>query len=278
MLTECPHCQTLFRISQEQIDQADGNVRCCRCREVFNARKQPQKSLGTTDRSSTSIQPETDTKNDIESPGEQESEPSKQLFEIDPRPSPDEPKAPLFSSIEKERESTADFELLLGQQSEKPDKPSTITWSLLSFLALAALLSQLAWLERHLLVQYPGGEKLLNTLCLPLGCTVPPLKNTHKIEVVSRNFSVHPNIKSALQLHMTIISKTHFDQVYPQLQLNLFNTNGLLLASRIFEPIEYLPESWQQYTSLMPAHQEIDILMELVDPGEDVTGFKLEFL
>ncbi len=38
LITQCPHCDTLFRVTAEQLDSAGGKVRCSRCRRVFNAR------------------------------------------------------------------------------------------------------------------------------------------------------------------------------------------------------------------------------------------------
>ena len=37
MLTVCPKCQTTFRVSQAQLDAAQGKVRCGKCQKVFNA-------------------------------------------------------------------------------------------------------------------------------------------------------------------------------------------------------------------------------------------------
>ncbi len=37
MLTQCPACHTLFRIRGEQLRAADGQARCCRCNQVFDA-------------------------------------------------------------------------------------------------------------------------------------------------------------------------------------------------------------------------------------------------
>ncbi|MET0066747.1 MAG: DUF3426 domain-containing protein [Candidatus Thiodiazotropha sp.] len=37
MLTQCPHCLTMFRITPEQLKAAEGRVRCCQCNQVFNA-------------------------------------------------------------------------------------------------------------------------------------------------------------------------------------------------------------------------------------------------
>lgn len=37
MYTQCPHCQTLFRISAEQLQAAGGKAHCCRCDRIFSA-------------------------------------------------------------------------------------------------------------------------------------------------------------------------------------------------------------------------------------------------
>ena len=37
MQTQCPHCDTRFRVTESQINTADGFVRCSVCKEVFNA-------------------------------------------------------------------------------------------------------------------------------------------------------------------------------------------------------------------------------------------------
>lgn len=39
LLTRCPHCDTRFRVTDEQLAIATGKVRCGNCMEVFNARE-----------------------------------------------------------------------------------------------------------------------------------------------------------------------------------------------------------------------------------------------
>jgi predicted Zn finger-like uncharacterized protein len=39
-VTQCPHCQTSFRVSHNQLSVARGVVRCGACLQVFNAAKQ----------------------------------------------------------------------------------------------------------------------------------------------------------------------------------------------------------------------------------------------
>jgi len=35
--TQCPHCQTIFRVNSAHLNIAKGHVRCSRCRSIFNA-------------------------------------------------------------------------------------------------------------------------------------------------------------------------------------------------------------------------------------------------
>ena len=39
-VTQCPHCQTRFRVSHAQLNVARGVVRCGSCLQVFNAARQ----------------------------------------------------------------------------------------------------------------------------------------------------------------------------------------------------------------------------------------------
>ena len=37
MFTRCPHCDTVFRVTPQQLQVSSGQVRCGRCQEVFDA-------------------------------------------------------------------------------------------------------------------------------------------------------------------------------------------------------------------------------------------------
>ncbi|WP_313062441.1 MJ0042-type zinc finger domain-containing protein, partial [Pseudomonas rhodesiae] len=39
-VTQCPHCQTRFRVNHAQLSVARGVVRCGSCLQVFNAARQ----------------------------------------------------------------------------------------------------------------------------------------------------------------------------------------------------------------------------------------------
>ena len=52
-LTRCPHCQTTFRLMEEQLTARNGRVRCGACKQIFNA----QENLQETDFSKPSFNP-----------------------------------------------------------------------------------------------------------------------------------------------------------------------------------------------------------------------------
>ena len=43
-VTQCPHCQTRFRVTRTQLGMARGAVRCGACLQVFNAAEQLARS------------------------------------------------------------------------------------------------------------------------------------------------------------------------------------------------------------------------------------------
>ena len=48
-VTQCPHCQTSFRVTHHQLSVARGVVRCGHCLQVFNAAKQLLELVGISE-------------------------------------------------------------------------------------------------------------------------------------------------------------------------------------------------------------------------------------
>ncbi|WP_460154588.1 DUF3426 domain-containing protein [Pseudomonas sp. S2_G10] len=57
-VTQCPHCQTSFRVSHAQLSVARGVVRCGSCLQVFNAARQLLEQSGKESPVTTPVQPE----------------------------------------------------------------------------------------------------------------------------------------------------------------------------------------------------------------------------
>jgi hypothetical protein len=181
------------------------------------------------------------------------------------KPKPDAPKA---------NKTTADpLEILTVKKP--PRKKGGFLWSIAILLLLSIALAQLAWFKREQLMHYPEGRMLLQTACKYAGCTLPTIRAPEKIQVLSRSITVHPEIENALLIQLTIANKARFPQPQPLLQISLFNSEELLMAQRRFKPEEYLIDSVKA-ESILPG-KAIYVELVIEDPGDDVTGFKLDF-
>lgn len=156
-----------------------------------------------------------------------------------------------------------------------PRRKGGLLWSIAILLLLSFALAQLAWFKREQLMHYPEGRMLLQTACKYAGCSLPTIRAPEKIQVLSRSITVHPEIKNALLIQLTIANKASFAQPQPLLQISLFNSEELLMAQRRFKPNEYLADNAKS-DALLPG-KAIYVELVIEDPGDDVTGFKLDF-
>ncbi|MBL3589506.1 MAG: DUF3426 domain-containing protein [gamma proteobacterium endosymbiont of Lamellibrachia anaximandri] len=340
MYTQCPHCQTLFRISAEQLTVAAGMARCCQCKSVFNAEDNLRELPSTSEEPTSTETKETTLAESSHTPPPSETEIEEQNdgLEVEPDyyasggesqmidllegelPSehfliPEKKVAPLVDHVEHKNnfvlEDIADepldeLESVLisepdelsitndpaeitatgqqtatpypGEQFIEPRKPfSGMLWGVGAIGLLLILGLQLIWQFRSEAIHYESGRQLLSVMCQALNCTPPQRRDLSRIEIEHRDLRLHPEHPQALSLQLNMINNASFKQPFPQLQLSLFNDAGKLLATRLFEPSEYLPGGISA-KSPMPRFRLIEVMMELVDPGEDVTGFKFDFL
>ena len=112
-VTRCPHCQTSFRVGDEQLEAANGYVRCGSCLQVFNATEYfvgereeaqpaPQETLPAEETSAETVtEPVSDHANDTAT----DTKPEPQSFaftfaddepEPEPEPEPEQPTAKIF--------------------------------------------------------------------------------------------------------------------------------------------------------------------------------------
>jgi predicted Zn finger-like uncharacterized protein len=283
MHTKCPHCETRFRIRAEQLRAAQGQTRCSRCSKIFNALEHLQTS------------PVSEEEARDEWPATLMLEPDPAETEIEdlpeepaPKPDPDPDEDPLGEyeapeTIFPEQEQALPFEvpdnlppIEAAKPKPKKKRRGTFIWTLGILLLLGAALVQLAWLGRDTLIQYPEGRGLLETLCGYADCTLPQRRAPGEIEVLKRVISAHPETEKALLIQITIVNRASFAQSYPVLQLGLYSRDEKLVARRHFLPDQYLGRELDPSILLRP-DEALSLEMAIEDPGENVTGFKLEF-
>ncbi len=272
MYTHCPHCDTFFRVTSEQLKSAQGNVRCGRCFGTFNALKHL-----------------------VDEPPE-----------TSKNPSPTETTAPISSAVIKEdEEKSAEQEIeITGPYEAKPEKESTdikrdhsqqliesiqeqqpgtsgggkrMLWSLLSLPLVLLLAAQYAYFNLNSLSQNTQLRPALKALCSVAACEVPLLKATHLVKLTERDIRAHDKTKNVLVVKAVIHNNADFAQPFPLMQLMLQDITGHIMTGRRFTPNEYLADKSINISSGIGPQQSHHILLEMVDPGKEAVGFEFEF-
>lgn len=239
MLTECPHCHTVFHVELSDLEKANGKVRCGHCLAVFEA-DNPYDSVMADDMDST-------------------------LDQIDDL-------GPVVADVippelrAESRRGKSRFGFL-----------GTLFLTLLILLSIVAGLLQYAYYNRYQLVKIPELRPWLERACKEAGCDLPPPRDTSQIILSSKNIFTHPNTSGALMISATIVNQAPFAQAFPVIELRFDNVRGQTIAARRFNPQEYLDIPAEQISNMQP-DTPVNFKLEIRDPGSDMVSYEFDFL
>jgi hypothetical protein len=111
------------------------------------------------------------------------------------------------------------------------------------------------------------------TLCGALGCTLPAWREPSAFRVVERHVRAHG--AQVLRVSARIRNDARWAQPWPALQLTLSDAHGRAMATRIFQPREYLGGAPAQ--SSLGAGQDVALSMDVVEPGPQAVAFTFDF-
>jgi hypothetical protein len=112
------------------------------------------------------------------------------------------------------------------------------------------------------------------TACTYLFCEVPDFASSDDLETRELIIRTHPEADGALIVDLLLRNAAEFRQVFPRLRLQFFNLSGQVIGSRIFAVDEYLGGELRGL-KYIPARTEVRISLELVDPGDEATGYEM---
>ncbi len=270
MFTQCPKCHARYRITDEQLAAADGQVICSQCQTEFNGRKRSADSLDELQEMA--AEPYIDDTDSADEEPESGAMPARVNLTgvTEARPETAEPVA------EKEIPLAIADDLI---RKETP-KPAT-NWRYLGQWALVwvlfvVMLGQGVYLYRFELSRDPQYAPLVRSFCGLLGCEVPLPRVPGRIAVLERDVRLHPRVQNALVVNATLVNQADFVQAFPLIELRMSDISGTQVAGRWFAPEEYLPQVASLVDGMLPG-KEIHLLLEVIDPGEDVVSFQLNF-
>ncbi|OED40880.1 hypothetical protein ACH42_15580 [Endozoicomonas sp. (ex Bugula neritina AB1)] len=295
-VTQCPHCSTSFRVTQAQIEAANGAVRCGSCLQVFDARKHMENKEAASSEAtiaeqspvSENIQPK-DPKNTPPSFDETTVIESEKPFnhsriiinEVEPEFANTEEKIIKKDEAQNEIHSVLnhlnqdDIHFFENNPKKRKWKKIILSGSAIIFLTVLLLL-QYAWFQRGHLSLNTTLRPSYNIACQLLTCDLPPLVDIKAIKSLQLLVRSHPDAPNALLVDTVIINSAIHPQPYPVLHLSFTDINGNLVANRAFTSKEYLGGELAG-TKEMPSSRPIRLNLEIIDPGQEAVNYALTF-
>ena len=301
MQTQCPHCATRFRVTESQVNTADGYVRCSVCKQVFNAievaeadDQQPSllRQEHSTDANDTGNNVSVadlerscdDTGESIENDTSSNTE--TENIDFSKTSATDELRKDAFDFFdEKSNESLPHVVPEKFKETYDSDSSvlgSSLLWGVGTLMLTATLLIEYAWFNRDQLNQVPQLRAWSEKICQQIECKDISMRDPAKIELISRNVYSHPNEKGALMVNVTMKNHAEFAQPFPVMQIYFSDVRGGSVAARRFLPDEYLPKELLSDNSDSPLLLEPDthmtFTMEIQDPGKQAMTYEFDFL
>lgn len=277
-VTQCPQCDTRFKVSEEQLSAHDGLVRCGRCHEVFNAREHlqdeepsPQLSLPIEEQAVTETPV---TEEEVPSPpAETNAEVTAELAETDLTPIPNVPE------LEEAAPTLAQQVEIIEELTEEIPAPAPRKNRWLGIVAalllVLTLVAQAAYFYRvELAAHLPGLKPLLTQYCDLLGCSVELPRQADLMSIESSELESDRVQSNLVTLHALLHNRAPYAQAYPNLELTLTDMQDAAIARRVFQPSDYLKTGDDMQKGLA-ANRELALALHIDTSDLKPAGYRL---
>lgn len=237
--TRCPHCNTCFKIAEDQLDLRQGRVRCGHCLQAFNAREG-------------FVASESSTFAELD-PMSTEQMVAESLSQVIATPS-----SVIATTLVTELASPEEVAVQSEKKRRTKQKLLSITVSLVTGLLLLTILGQAIYFFRvDLAARYPNVKPALLDYCRLLQCTVPLPRKAELLSIESSDLEAVPGHENQIILNALLRNRAPNAQAFPNLELTLNDIHDAPLSRRIFHPADYLPPTEQEKRGLLGNHEVI---------------------
>jgi predicted Zn finger-like uncharacterized protein len=256
IVTRCPTCQTAFRVTSEQLETANGMVRCGKCIGVFNA---PEHQLITPIEQSTEIK---STEPDLLSDQQQT------------RESEEEQALPRLTAL-------IHNEFTEQQVKSEPSNRLRFLFSRLTAVALGALLlaGQSVYFFSAELSRNQDYRQIMINSCHYIGCEIDSYRDLNQLSINTFIIQTHPTQSGAVVVDMLIENTARFRQPYPRIKVRFEDLQGQLIGQRTFSPEEYIAQQFPKGSIAVrniSSGRQAHVSFSLVDPGLSAVNYLVE--
>jgi len=256
MYTQCPDCLTIYMIAPEALAQARGSVVCKHCTAVFDALRTLTADLPV---------------------GVQH------LAQHESGATVPELTLPIMRPVAAAKSAARPATPIAAPTPEfaRAHRAARVSsgwvWKGGIALLFPLLLAQLAWAERHELLQNPTARAWLERGCIALHCSLPLARNADNLTLLSRDVRPHPSVPNALIISATLRNDAEVAQAFPTVEITLTDLDEQRIAMRRFKPAEYLGDA-RTLNSGLAAHGSTALVFEVADPGKNAVAYEFKFL
>lgn len=288
LITTCAHCKARFRVTPQQLNAKQGQVRCGRCSQVFNGfqmlERFPDDDTGgrllaehearriAEGASPPPSEPEVPPPVDLPLEEEPRAAAPSPPAPGEPAESPQPPAKPLEATPPRLRRSPIDPALTL--QVDPPPPPAR-AWRFGVGLLLVVLALELAYVYRAPLAQhYPVLRPAMESVCGRLGCTVPWSREEALLKLEDSELLEVPGKPGEIALGARIRNLATVAQEYPHLELTLTDLTGQAAVRRVLRPTDYLGRPLAHGEVIAPG-VEVALQLRLETPRLKASGYQL---
>ena len=289
LITTCAHCHARFRVTPQQLNVKQGQVRCGKCGQVFSGFQSlvrvPDDDTGTRllaarearEREEASLHVHAEPPSAIDLPLEPP-------VTMEPPPAP-ETEVPSSSPIDPGTvQAEAPVRTLRRRSPWAPELSLETTpharrvaraWSFGVALLTLVFLAEIAYGYRSTLAQrYPPLRPLLEAACAQLDCAVPWARDPNALKLEESDLLEVPGRPGEIALSARVRNLGTEVQEYPHLELTLTDLGGQVAARRVLRPVDYLGRPIAATDVLQPGN-EILLQLRLEVPRLKATGYEL---
>jgi len=294
LITTCSHCRARFRVTPQQLNAKQGQVRCGRCGKVFSGfeslERFPDDDTGgrllaareASEREAVAAQVEVEPVSfeelpDIETLQSPEEAPEPLAVREDRAAATAPPPAaaaaqPIAAPRAAPRESQS-AEVVLPE-IPRPAPPAR-AWAFGTALMVVVIAMELAYAYRGPIAQnYPVLRPYMESICAKAGCTVPWSREESLLKLEDSELLEVPGRPNEIALNARIRNLAPVAQEYPHVELTLTDISGQAAIRRVLRPTDYLGRPVNGSEIIAPG-ADLAIQLRLETPRIKATGYEL---
>jgi predicted Zn finger-like uncharacterized protein len=273
LITTCRHCGARFRVTPQQLNVKQGQVRCGSCQHVFNG-------FEALERHADAAAARTAAEHVLQA--EPPISPIEELEEVETLHAPPQE---MPASITPE--TAAEPEALPQPRQQRllrPDlmippvpkrEPPARAWAFAVAFMFVVLAAEFAFAYRGPLAQrYPVTRPWLESACARIGCSVAWSREEQLLRLEDSELLEVPGRPQEIALGARIRNLATVAQEYPHLELTLTDLTGQAAIRRVLRPTDYLGRPVTGVEVMAPG-SEIAVQLRLETPRIKATGYEL---